>query len=271
MEEAVAGYRAARTGPHAWMVQRFICPADRLLELAGVLTTTMTEDEEPWSLVATARPADTGAIADFVVEMSGGADVEVVETVFPEGGSAAAVAGLVEGFGRVVYFEVPWRSSFTTALDVLGAARAQSGRALGAKVRCGGVMAEAFPPPDVLAAFLLACRDRHLPIKATAGLHHPFRHTDAATGFIRHGFINLLAASALAHGGADLAVLTEVLADTDPGDFSLEARGLTWRRRRVDAASLAAIRSDLFVGYGSCSFDEPVTDLAALGMLPVAS
>ena len=171
----------------------------------------------------------------------------------------------------MVYFEVPWRSSFTAALDVLVAARASSGRALGVKVRCGGVVAEAFPPPDVLAAFLLACRDRRLPVKATAGLHHPFRHADAATGFTHHGFINLLAATALAHGGADLALLTEALADTDPGDFSLEVRGLTWRQQRVDAASLAAVRSDLFVGYGSCSFDEPVTDLAALGMLPVAS
>jgi hypothetical protein len=253
------------------MVERFICPANRLLELAGVLTTTMTEDEEPWSLVATARPADAGAIADFVAEMSGGADVEVVETVFPDGGSAAAVAGLIEEFGRVVYFEVPWRSSFTAALDVLVAARAESGRALGVKVRCGGVVAEAFPPPDLLASLLLACRDRRLPIKATAGLHHPFRHADAATGFIHHGFINLLAATALAHGGADLALLTEVLADTDPGDFSLEVRSLTWRQRQVDAVSLAAVRSELFVGYGSCSFDEPVTDLAALGMLPVAS
>ena len=95
MEAAVAGYRAARTGPHAWMVERFICPANRLLELAGVLTTTMTEDEEPWSVVAIARPADAGAIADFVAEMSGGADVEVVETLFPDGGNVAAVAGLI--------------------------------------------------------------------------------------------------------------------------------------------------------------------------------
>ena len=42
MADAVAEYRSARTGPQAWMVQRFICPADRLLELAGVLAATMT-------------------------------------------------------------------------------------------------------------------------------------------------------------------------------------------------------------------------------------
>jgi len=271
MEEAVAEYRAARTGPQAWMVDRFICPADRLLELAGLLTTTMTEDEEPWSLVVTARPDEAAAIADFVAEMSGGADVDAVETPLADGADTALVVRLMETLQSVVFFEVPWRRPVEPALDVLVTARAASGRTLGAKVRCGGVVAEAFPSPEVLAGFLAACRDRGLPVKATAGLHHPFRHTDPATGFTHHGFVNLLAAAVLAHGGVSPAVLAEVLADTDPGGFDLTARGLVWRDHRIDAGDLAAVRRDLFVGYGSCSFDEPVADLTALGILPVAS
>lgn len=271
MEEAVAGYRAARTGPQAWMVERFICPADRLIELAGVLTATMTEGEEPWSLVVTTRPDGPGLVADFVAEMSGAADVDAVEMVLPEGAETTDVIGWLEAFGVVGFFEVAWRSPFTGPLDVLVSARESSGRALGAKVRCGGVVAEAFPPPEVLARFLLACRERGLPVKATAGLHHPFRYTDPIDGFTHHGFMNLLAATALASTGADEAVLTTVLADTDPSDFALEARGLTWRDLHVDASALGAVRRDHFVGYGSCSFDEPVADLAVLGMLPVGS
>lgn len=269
MAEAVAEYRSARTGPQAWMVQRFICPADRLLELAGVLSATMTAGEEPWALVVTARPGDLAVIADFEAEMSGGADVVVVETLLPEGADVAAVVEIVEARHSVVFFEVPWQRPIGPPLDVLVAARSALGRALGAKVRCGGVVAEAFPAPEVLADFLVACRHRKLPVKATAGLHHPFRHLDPITGFTHHGFVNLLAAAALAHTDGSPEELAEVLADMDPDAFALTARSLTWRGHRIEAADLTATRRDLFVGYGSCSFNEPVDDLTALGILPV--
>lgn len=267
MEEAVAEYRAARTGPHAWLVERFICPAGRLLELAGILSATMTGNEEPWSLVVTARATDAGLVEDFRAEMSGGADVLVIETVFPDGGDAGAVAGVLGTFDAVVFFEVPWQSDFVASLDVLAAVRESSGRALGAKIRCGGVTPAAFPSPEVLARFLAECRDRRIPVKATAGLHHPIRHVDPVTGFTHHGFLNLLAALALAYQGAQVSLLAEVLGDDDGTAFTLDVRGLSWRSHTVDAVALAGVRRELFAGYGSCSFDEPVTDLSALGML----
>src|SRR3972149_3081439 len=173
MDEAIAEYRRARTGPHAWLVERFICPAGQLLELAGLLSATMTEDEEPWSLVVIARPTDAGLITDFEAEMSGGADVSVVETMFPEGGDAAAVVALLEVFGAVVFFEVRWQSGVAASLDVLAAVRESLGRALGAKVRCGGLMPEAFPPPEALAGFLVPCRDPRGPGEGNPRPHPP--------------------------------------------------------------------------------------------------
>jgi hypothetical protein len=140
---------------------------------------------------------------------------------------------------------------------------------LGAKIRCGGVTAEAFPPVAAVASFLLECARKDLPVKATAGLHHPIRHTDPVTGFRHHGFLNLLAAGALAHDGAPAAAVEAVLAEEDPAAFALSPSGLAWDGRVFGPERIGEVRRELFVGYGSCSIAEPVADLTALGILPV--
>src|SRR5438067_5992205 len=66
--------------------------------------------------------------------------------------------------GRPVYCEVP-----VGELDEVKRAGAF------AKVRTGGVRPEAVPAVGEVAGFILACADRRLPFKATAGLHHPVR------------------------------------------------------------------------------------------------
>jgi len=276
MGTAVVEYRAARSGPDSWIVDRFLCPVGRLVELAGILTSTMSPGEAPWRVSAIAG-AETGlegevhAVDSFDSEMRGGALVEQVEVRVPAGDLAAWAARALEMFDRFVFFEIPWRIDLETALDGLVAAREETRRALGAKIRTGGHTPDDFPPPDVVAAFLLGCRHRSLPMKATAGLHHPIRHVDPSTGFTQHGFLNLLCAAALAVHGEDPATLAAVVADDDPEAFTFDRSGLRWRDHLATAADLQAARSGLFVGYGSCSFDEPVDDLTGLGVLPVGS
>ena len=102
---------------------------------------------------------------------------------------------------------------------------------------------------------ICACRDRELPFKLTAGLHHAVRHADPETGFVHHGFLNVLAgALAAVRDEAEVADVAELLADHRPG-----AAG------RDGPASDRTIQRPLWVGFGSCSIDEPLTDLARLG------
>ena len=82
-----------------------------------------------------------------------------------------------------------------------------------------------------------------------------------------HGFLNLLVASALAECGEDEATVIDALEETDAGAFNVTRAGLAWRATRVGVATVRSIRAERFPSYGSCSFDEPIADLTALGLL----
>ena len=152
------------------------------------------------------------------------------------------------------YFELPLAWGLMSALDAVAALRAE-GLPAAAKFRTGGLAAELFPSPVELAAVICACRDRDLPFKLTAGLHHAIRHTDAETGLVHHGFLNILVAVLAAADGAEPADLAGTLAATDAYPLADQARAALDRER------------PLGVGFGSCSVQDPVADLAALGLL----
>jgi hypothetical protein len=211
VEEAIAEDRRARASAESWMLARMAWPASLLAELG---------DEERELTVILDRPLETSPVP-------GTGQVRAVEGR----GDPTELAGLAPE----VYVE-------GAELDQL----AELG--LCAKIRCGG---ERVPTVDELAAFVRGCRDRALPFKATAGLHHAVRRDGA------HGFLNLLAA----------AVFDEAaLAEEDADSFRLGVTEFGWRDRAAGPAEIAQAR-ELFVGFGSCSFFEPVDELKALGLL----
>jgi hypothetical protein len=230
MERAIADHRAARAGPFEWMLGRFLCPVARLGELGAV--------DPGWRI---------GAIGD--------------------GGSWPGALGLVDAV------ELPWGGDLDAAprgVDLFVEAPAgeleaiaADGRA-GAKIRCGGVTADALPPDEAVALFISECVRLGLRFKATAGLHHPFRTRDESLGVLQHGFVNLLAATALPEADTEA-----IVAESDPGAFVVGADGLRWRDRFAGPEELMRAR-ELFTAYGSCSFDEPVADLVAHAILEAA-
>ena len=139
-----------------------------------------------------------------------------------------------------------------------------------AKVRTGGVKPEAIPAVEDVAAFIRACAGRRLAFKATAGLHHPVRAEYALTyaadapRAVMHGFLNVFLAAAFAwHGRRDIE---PVLAETDAAAFRFDDRA-HWRDWSLDAAQVREARAQFAHAFGSCSFEEPVRDLEALGLL----
>lgn len=251
MERAVADHRAARAGDHAWMLGRFLCPVSRLDELAAA------GPDPDWRLGVVVDVPDWRAAFAAAGAYAGPGTVDALELKLPPDPVGAVLDAAPEGVE--VYVEVPVHEAraMTTALEDLAA----GGRA-GAKIRCGGVTPDAFPPDEAVVRFVLECRRLGLRFKATAGLHHPFRTRDEEIGVLQHGFVNLLAATA-----APDADTAKVIAERDPAAFELAGDAIGWRGVFGDAAEARAH----FTGQGSCSFSEPVEDLLAHGILGAAA
>jgi len=244
MPEAIEADRAARATEHAWILDRFICPASKLDELpreAPRLSVVLDGGEGDLERVHEARV--TGRVVELV-------EARVDPEWIPD------TQRLVEatlGAGVRSFWELAPSRALAGEVAAVREARA------GAKIRCGGA---SLPSVEEVAAFVAACRDAGVPFKATAGLHHAIRAGEA------HGFLNLLAAAVFAYtDGLTAEELVPLLAEEDPSAFAVDAQALRAHDRSAGAEAIAEARRDLFVAYGSCSFSEPVEDLMALGIL----
>jgi hypothetical protein len=137
----------------------------------------------------------------------------------------------------------------------------------GYKLRTGGVTADAFPTSAQIARALVTAATYQLPIKFTAGLHHPIRQFRDEVNTKMHGFLNVLGAAVLAaeHQWEVDQILT-MLEDEDPRSFSFSDDSFAWRDSKIDTERLQ-YRRKFVRSFGSCSFDEPRDDLRALNLL----
>jgi hypothetical protein len=137
----------------------------------------------------------------------------------------------------------------------------------GFKLRTGGVTADAFPISAQIAKTLVAADKHQVPIKFTAGLHHPLRMYRDEVKTKMHGFLNVLGAAVLAgEHGWDEKQTAAMLDDENTESFSFGEQSFAWRDWKIDIKRLKD-RRKFVTTFGSCSFDEPREDLRALGLL----
>jgi len=265
----VAEYAAQRRSSSGWMLGRFVAPVARLDELATVARALSVTPDGAWpvSALASADPVgDAERLRAFGAKTPGPLVVESVEL---RAATPDAVARVLSPMDPSLerYVEIPLEEDPRAWLHAI---KRHGGRA---KVRTGGVTADAFPEPHALARFIVACAELDVPFKATAGLHHPLRgeqpltYERDATSATMFGFLGVFVAAALARQGADEGTVMQVLEERDAGAFSFAEDTLRWRDRVLDAGRLGATRHDFAVSFGSCSFSEPVNDLRRIGVL----
>jgi hypothetical protein len=231
----------------------------RALHAAGPLGTAAPADPLAVVLVVPEGPAalpevyrtaaaepDLGLVG---VELACDADGTAAQAV--RRAAAVLEAELPDPAGGVI--ELRRGPGLGEALDVI------AGSPFRAKLRTGGTAAQAFPTEQELAGFIVGCVQRGVPFKCTAGLHEAARHTDPATGFEHHGFLNILTATHTACQGADVAGVAKVLAERSAPRLAQTLRALT-------PDQVARARS-AFTAYGTCSIAEPLAELATLGLV----
>lgn len=284
MRPAVENYQRYLREPHRWMLGRFIVTASRLPEFESELNSLdhRSGDEAPWLISALISPAneleqlhaDLAQIEQFNARQESlDRPLAIVDTVEGKASDETDMATIVTFVPRQfqTFVELPIGPGLESRLDALRSA--QSVREVFAKIRTGGVVPEAIPAADRVAAFIAGCAARDLKFKATAGLHHPIRaeyrltYQTQAPRAVMFGFLNVFVAACAAYEyPRDIERIKAILSETELAQFKFAGsaigwQGISWTEQQVRVARQRA------VAFGSCSFVEPVDDLLAAGLL----
>ncbi len=274
MATAVANYATYRASDDAWMLGRFVVPVARLDEWHAAAAALPVAQRDAWNgarlsaLLSGEFASEASRIAAFNADAPFGVRIDVAEGRTSTTDSVLATAAAMPD-DVMLYCELPHTSD---PLSLLHAVKAANVRA---KIRTGGVTPDAFPTPDEIVRFLRRSVEVGVTAKATAGLHHPlrgeFRLTyapDAVRG-VMYGYLNVFLAGAALGIGADDAIARAILTETRRAAFIVRDDAVVYAPDGVETVtllqpSLAATRASGVVAFGSCSFREPVDELAAL-------
>src|SRR6266480_890498 len=260
----------------SWILSTFVLPIAKF----GDAAESISQFDKHHPLRVSALGAKTENAKDFFDELKNAAevirsfqkqDVDRVSVVQLEMFAPTDVdlakfneaAALLADLKLQMFWETPVESAEKT-IALLARAKQP---AFGYKLRTGGVTADAFPGSVQVARALLASTKNHVPIKFTAGLHHPVRQFRDEVKTEMHGFLNVLGAGILSaehHWGETQMV--EMLEDQRSDSFEFHDTVFAWRDWEITIDRIKA-RRKFVTSFGSCSFDEPREDLRALSIL----
>jgi hypothetical protein len=270
--QAIRKYREISEGDESWILNRFMCPADKLRELDSLLNQEKGGAELPVAVTGPGgnrledfrRGLEDAAdlMTEFQSRVGDRAAIEAFETRLPNDRPHEALPLLSAIEGIDVFVEVPCGAEGRELLAAI-AEREE----FGAKARTGGGSADHVPSSEDLAAFLREALDLEIKFKLTAGLHHPLRHWSAALDTWEHGYLNVLIAACLHdEHSLSLSETIELIEERDPSALELNDDAVSWSGISVGREQIELTR-ELFAGFGSCSVEEPLKGLRALGLL----
>ncbi|HEY3251406.1 MAG TPA: hypothetical protein VGK25_09845 [Ignavibacteria bacterium] len=292
LAQAFHNYLFYRLGENKWMLNKFVIPAKKLADLTKIIKEVKIDAPVSLSIIGSGGDTithfnkglsdDVKKINDFLKHNNSFASVDVYEVRLPvevlEQEEADDMLDLmISSSGELdaamekevpVFYEAALDEKYeATILKVVENIASLNNRS-GYKLRTGGTEASAFPTNEQIAFAIMTCCEFNVPMKCTAGMHHPVRHFNEEVNCYMHGFLNVFGAGILAYASnLDEMEILEVLNDEDPDEFMFEENGFEWNDIEVTNEEIRQARSSLMVSFGSCSFDEPVNDLKVIGLL----
>lgn len=274
MSDAVRNFARYRGGGAGWMLGRFVCAVPHFDAFLTAAEPLLPRDAGalPWRISAVGtgdHNADAAAIARLNACHRWSMDeysalVDTIETRVSTPDDIQRVHGAFP-IDLTVYAELPAGADPVPFMQRL----ASTGRR--AKMRMGGVTADAFPTAEQLFAFIDAAVASHVPFKATAGLHHALRGTYPLTYEVTSasgpmfGFLNIFLAAALRAAEGSHEQVLQLLEETDASSIAFSDEAVAWRGHVMHRTHLGRVREEIAVAFGSCSFTEPVSEVRALG------
>jgi len=310
LDEAIDDYIIHLKGENSWMLGRFIIPVSKLNELdqfvslfdeigpleLAVLGSGGNSDDEYLSKIGN----DMAKISDYRNRHSGKVRIEVYECKLPSNSPSKKTmkkaTDLLNQNKLSHYHEFPelpdvginystdedessWDEEILPVVSMIAKLKGA-----GIKLRCGGIVKEAFPSVEQIAAMIQTCALIEIPMKCTAGLHHPIRHFAEEYDAYMHGFINTFGAGIFASNFPKpknsqerfrmFILLSHMIGEQVDDNFDFEDEMMIWKvgddRDSIfefDNDGIKNCREKNMMSYGSCSFQEPIDDLKQLGWM----
>jgi len=310
LNEAIDDYIKHLNGENSWMLGRFIIPVSKLNELdqfvslfdeigpleLAVLGSGGNSNDEYLSKIGN----DMVKISDYQNRHSGKVRIEVYECKLPSNSPSKKTmkkaTDLLNQNKLSHYHEFPelpdvginystdedessWDEEILPVVSMIAELKGA-----GIKLRCGGIVKEAFPSVEQIAAMIQTCALIDIPMKCTAGLHHPIRHFAEEYDAYMHGFINAFGAGIFTSNFPNpensqerfrmFILLSHLIGEQVADNFDFGDKGMIWKMGddrdsifEFDNDSIRNCRGKNMISYGSCSFQEPIDDLKQLGWM----
>lgn len=285
-----------------WILSRFICPAKQLSALAELIKKDES-NKKSFSISVLGRSGanieefikgtseDLNLIINFLKETENKFPADAFEVRLPEDlvleNNPDAMYEVLNNVSAIFkenlvlhvkkFFELPLKNEWKSSVNNLASALKRHNDYFGQdenfprsgfKLRTGGVEATAFPSPEQIAYVINTCYENQLPLKFTAGLHHPIRHYNESVQTKMHGFLNVFGAGVLLYGNDLLEQdLINILSDEEAENFVFDENYFRWKEFKSPLKVIENARKNFVISYGSCSFDEPREDLVSLRLL----
>ena len=310
LNEAIDDYIKHLNGENSWMLGGFIIPVSKLNELDQFVS--LFDEIGPLELAVLGSGGDSNdeylskisndmvKISDYRNRHSGKVRIEVYECKLPSNSPSKKTmkkaTDLLNQNKLSHYHEFPelpdvginystdedessWDEEILPVVSMIAELKGA-----GIKLRCGGIVKEAFPSVEQIAAMIQTCALIDIPMKCTAGLHHPIRHFAEEYDAYMHGFINAFGAGIFTSNFPNpensqerfrmFILLSHLIGEQVADNFDFGDKGMIWKMGddrdsifEFDNDSIRNCRGKNMISYGSCSFQEPIDDLKQLGWM----